>query len=181
MASPTPSASCPPCNDTPLAITTSVITFLTFLYALTVGLIYYYGLAKSSPEEIWKFMRALSGSLQELDTLGEELIQILGFDPLRAEDEDKLLRKMRVELDTILEKLKEQIDSLRYFTERLYRNDNHSARSARWFGRVGQTTYLLIREELQQKVVEKDRLMTDLRRIHQRSVPISTVLLRVHS
>ena len=48
MACPTPSTLCPSCSDIPLAITTSVITFLTFFYAISAGLIYYYGLAKSS-------------------------------------------------------------------------------------------------------------------------------------
>ena len=73
MASPTPPASCPPCSDTPLAISTSIITLLTFLYALTVGLIYYYRLAKSSPEEIQKFIEALAGSLGKLETMGLEM------------------------------------------------------------------------------------------------------------
>ena len=155
-----------------------MITFLTFLYALTVGLIYYYGLAKSSPEEIENFIIALSGSLRELDTLGIELMKMLGFGPVPSEDE--ITPKMRTELDAILSKLKEQIDSLRDFQQKIDGRDNYSSRSARWFKRVSRMYYLLIREELQQKVAEKDRLMTDLRHLHQRSVAIFTILLRVH-
>ena len=119
MASPTPSASCPPCNDTPLAITTSVITFLTFLYALTVGLIYYYGLAKSSPEEIQKFIGALSGSLGELETMGLEMKLMFAEESDAQQAEHEITQKTKSELDTVLQKLQEQIVSLQHFQRRV--------------------------------------------------------------
>lgn len=180
MESPTSSASCPPCSDSPLAITTSVITFLTFLYAITVGLVYYYGLAKSSPEEIKKFIEALSGSLRELYETGGELVSTVLDIPDQDEDENKITREMKAELETILRQLKRQVDLLNHFRWKVDKRENHSSRSARWFEQSSRMYYILIREELQQKVVEKDRLMTDLRHLHQRSVSILAVLLRVY-
>ena len=184
MASPTPSASCPPCSDTPLGITTSVITFLTFLYALTVGLIYYYGLAKSSPKEIQKFIGALSGSLGELETMGLEMKLMFAEESDAQQVEHEITQKMKSELDTILQKLCKQIISLQHFQQRVegsegldHYSSTYSSRAARWFKRANRMYYLIIREELQQKVVEKDRLMTELRHIYQRSVSIFLVLL----
>ena len=187
MESPTPLASCPPCSDTPLAITTSVITFLTFLYALTVGLIYYYGLAQSSPKEIQKFIGALSGSLGELETMGLEMKLMFAEESAAQQAEHETTQKTRSELDTVLQKLQEQIFSLQQFQRRVEGSEGldlwssiYLSQAARWFKRASRMYYLFIREELQQKVVEKDRLMTDLRHIYQRSVPIFPVLLRVY-
>ena len=182
-ASPTSSASCPPCSDTPLGITTSVITFLTFLYALTVGLIYYYGLAKSSPEEIQKFIGALSGSLGELETMGLEMKLMFAEESDAQQAEHEITQKTKVELETVLQKLQEQIVSLQHFQQRVEGVeglDIFSSQAERWFKRASRMYYLIIREELQQKVAEKDRLMTELRHIYQRSVSIFPVLLRVH-
>ena len=147
-----------------------MITFLTFLYAISVGLIYYYGLAKSSPQEMQKFAEALIGSLNEFKTLVEES---RGFGPDTNVDpnEDQIGHGTRTELNYIPDQLQYQIESLQTF--KLSFDEG-------WFKRTGRLNYLLIRDELQQKLVEKDRLMTDFRHIHQRSVSIFSVTLRVH-
>ena len=78
MASPTPLASCPSCcNDSPLAIATSTISFLTLIYALTVGLIYYCGLARSSAKEIHELIPMLFGSFAKLESMSQELESML--------------------------------------------------------------------------------------------------------
>lgn len=111
MASPTPSASCPPCSDTPLAITTSVITFLTFFYALTVGLIYYHGLTKTSPEEATRVIKMLSDSLKEIQTMAQTLDQtyVGGFAEQRAEDEATIPIELMAELFDFLRQMIEEI------------------------------------------------------------------------
>ena len=178
MAGPTPSASCPPCSDTPLAITTSVITFLTFLYALTAGLFYYYGLAKSSPKEIRKFIHDLYDSLKEVETLAIELERIFKYqEDTRVgpdQHEDEISYGLKTELNIVLSELTRQMISLQHSQEKVDGQNCHSSR------RTGRLNYLVIRDELQQRVLEKHRLMTELRHIHQKSVSIFPVLRWVH-
>ena len=173
MACPTPSTLCPSCSDT------SVITFLTFFYAISAGLIYYYGLAKSSPQEMQKLAEALYGSLNEIKTLVEEL-RGLGPDMNVDPNEDQISHRTRVELSSILGNLQYQMDSLLDFKQKIDGQGYYSSPPQRWFKRTGRSKYLLIRDELQQKVVEKDILMTDFRHIHQRSVSIFPALIRIH-
>ena len=178
MGSSTPSASCPPCSDTPLAVTTSVITFLTFLYALTVGLFYYYRIARSSPEEIQKYIEALSSTLREIETM-DVLVPITR----ERHAEHEALKIYKTEVDSILDQLETQLMELNSFVRSVRRFEEHgspSSRSARWFQRLDRMRYLISRQKLQQNAAIKDRLMADLRHIEQRSVSISLGLLRVH-
>ena len=185
MASPTPSFSCPPCGDTPLAIGGSVITFLTFISGLIAGLGYWYGLAKSSPGEIQKFIEELYGSFDEIKSLVVEMESVSGVprgvEIISAQPEDEISYRTKNELENVLGKLQWQMDSLYHLQEKVDRRNYNSSRSARWFRRTGRLNYLIIRDELQQKVVEKDRLMTEYRHIHQRFVSIVPLLRRVHS
>ena len=73
MASPIPPDSCPSCSDTPLAIATSAVSFLTLIYALTVGLIYYCGLARNSAKEMNESIPTLFGPFAELESMSYEL------------------------------------------------------------------------------------------------------------
>ena len=172
MASPTLSASCPPCSDTPLAITTSVISILTFLYALTVGLIYYYGLAKSSPEEMEQFIEKLSGSFREVEAMGQALEGVWA--------EDETTKTNQTEIILVLNQLREQIYSLESFQQRFEEHVSPSSWYARWFKRLDRMYYLIMREELQKRVAEKYRLIADLRHIRKRSVSLFSIFLQVH-
>ena len=201
MASPTPSTSCAPCIDTPLAIATSTISFLTFLYALTVGLIYYYGLAKSSPEEIKRFVETLSRTFGEL----KEMVDQLSNEESAAQQaEEEITLKLKTEIDALGIKVSQQQQSLFHLEQSvkpIYETLSDYVRLSsilpntstdwsllwlKWVVNLIQPTrltrirYLIIRKELQEKVVEKDRLMEDLRHLHRRSVLIFPILLRVH-
>ena len=175
MGNSTPSASCPPCSDTPLAVTTSVITFLTFLYALTVGLFYYYRIARSSLEEIQKYIEALSSTLREIETM-DVLVPITS----ERHAEHEALKIYKTEAESILDQLGTQLTELNSFVRRFEERGSPSSRSARWFQRLDRMRYLISRQKLQQNAAIKDRLMADLRHIEQRSVSISLGLLRVH-
>ena len=144
-----------------------MIAILTILYAISVGLIYYYRLAK-----------ALYGSLNEIKTLVEEMREY-GPDTNVDPNEDQIGHRTRVELSSILGNLQYQMDSLQDFKQKMDGQGYYSSRVARWFKRTGRSKYVLIRDELQQEVVEKDLLMTDFRHIHQRSVSIFPVLIRI--
>ena len=174
MANPTPLASCPSCSDTPLAIATSAISFLTFLYAVTVGLFYYYGLAKSSPKEIHDSIQTLLGSIKEFNRIDRELEPMLA-----AQAEYHISQEMKAHIRITLGRLQSQNHSLQRYEQRMMAH--HTATSAsphpHWFHRI---SYLYIRNELQQRITEKDQLMADLRDIQQRSVYKFPVSYRIH-
>lgn len=180
MPSPTPSASCLPCCDTPLAWGGALISFATFAYAFIVGMIYYYRLAKRSPDDIKKYTDALSSSLNELQITGERLVSILWDFPHLEKDQNEI-KQMKSELDTILPKLERQIRSLQRVRKKVDSNVDQSSRGggAAWFKSMSRMYYLLIWEEVQKEIVEKDRVMMELRHLHERSVSIFPVLLSI--
>lgn len=200
MANATPAASCPSCSYTPLAIATSTFSFLTFLYALTVGLIYYYGLAKSSPEETDKFIEAVFKTLTELN---EAVHQMTDEEPAAQQVEEEITRKMTKDIHALGAKVIEQRDSLYGFRGRFGSLDESQGfiitsspggqgiTKAYFVSKPGswlpgsrslissRIRYLITRKELQRKVEETDRLMTEIRFLQQRSVSIFPILLRV--
>ena len=177
MASSTPLASCPPCSDTPLAITTSAITFLTFLYALTVGLIYYYGLAKSNPKEVQKSIRLLSNSLGELQSMVQEVQQTFSKEPVEPLVEREYPEQGEGDILAALQRLFQKTLALSVLSNKIDLQNPISSRVAYWFQLV-RLRYLIIREEVEQKLAEKDQLMAELRHIQQRSGSISPVLFQ---
>ena len=115
MSSPTPSPVCAPCGDTPLAIGASVITFLTYISGVVAGLSYWYGLAKSNPEEIKRFIEELYLSLNEIKTSVVEIESVSGYRPgmefFRDQDEDEISFRTKVELTSVLSKVEKQLCS----------------------------------------------------------------------
>ena len=76
-----------------------------------------------------------------------------------------------------LQRLFQKTLALGALSNKINLQNPNSSRVAYWFQLV-RLRYLIIREEVQQKLAEKDQLMTELRHIQQRSVSISPVLSR---
>lgn len=177
MASPIPPGSCPSCSDSPLTIATSVISFLTLIYALTVGLIYYCGLARSSAKEMHESIQTLFGSFAEqLESMIDELESMFA-----QQAEEQVTEEMKFDIGIALGRLKDQKFSLQDFERRLGTYDvvaSRFSRHADWYWRIG---YLINRKELQEKLIEMDRLLKTYRHIQQRFVSILPVLFQSHS
>lgn len=185
----------PSCKYTPLAISTSAISFLTFLYAVTVGLIYYYGLAKSSPEETDRF---IATQIRTFNEFKEVVDQMAEEQPSAQPAEDEITLKLMVEMHDLATRTSQHTQSLYLFQQGLKEldDDDDDSSAARgcslsprlWFKWLraclrplmsSRIRYLIIREELQKRIAERDQLMSEMRYLHQRSVSILPLLLRL--
>ena len=149
---------------------------LTLIYALTVGLIYYYGLARNSAREIEKLSQKLFGSFAELENMNLELESMFA-----QQAEEQVTEVMKPDIGIALGRLKDQKSPLQDFEGRLGTFNVVAARFLRhagWSWRIG---YLINRKELQEKLIETDRLLKSYRHIQQRFVSILPVPFRSHS
>lgn len=150
-----PDGSCFSCSDSPLSITANITGILTFIYAVAVGLLFFYKSARESPRQLEALTRSLHSSYSEMEDFARSLSGI-GSRLYGPE-----ARSFTTDIETIKTRIADQMESLLEMTEKIDLT-YHVSRGKQWRSRV---RFVAIQEEFQKKVAEKDRLMDEIRRI----------------
>ena len=153
-----PDGSCFSCGDSPLSITASILGILTFIYAVSVGLRFYYVSLLNAEEQMIATIESLKKSFQE----ARDIYSTLNMPPEHftsgPRPQDENAKEM---LDDAMRQLKE----LTAMVQRLSFHDSYGSLRKLWRRRV---RFIILQEELQKKIAEKDEMMGNLRQFRLR-------------
>ena len=164
-----------------LQIAGSIVSILTFVYALGVGLYLYAKTAASSPQEINEFIISLQFSYEEMQRFAHTLVNYereridaasasrpgQPSQPTTAatsEPPDPEAQALAAKAYLIEGHTASRLESLRRLALKVGTMANDGF-FRQWSNRV---RYVLLQEELAKQVAGKDRLMEELRRVQER-------------
>ncbi len=154
MATPMPPNSCFSCQDSGLSTTASIAGILTFLYALAAGLFFYSKSIANSRAEMEALRESLDLSFTEAKRSITLIFRHLGDAPGGG--------PLGHELQVTLNRVREQLESLA--SRRELRDWGSASRSKKVTRRL---RFVAMREDLMKHIVEKDKMMDDLRRVQE--------------
>lgn len=167
-SSPNP-ASYVTCTDSPLSKAASIISILTFAYAILVGIAL--GVARferkvliESPRELHELAESLVGSLIEAESAAH-LLKIVLDEGAHCDQESE---ELRIQAKHILNRSDVQLGELNSIISRYSDKGYPSKRSVlQQFGLS--TRFVLQKPELEKKMRKKDELMADLRHLQEKA------------
>ena len=157
MATPLPPNSCFSCEDSSLSTTASIAGILTFLYALAAGFLFYYKSIANSRAEMEALRESLDLSVREAKRSITSMFERLGDAPDGG--------PFKHELEITLNRVETQLRSL---ASRREFSDWGSASRRKKVTRS--LRFVAMREDLMKQIVEKDKMMDELRRVQEQSV-----------
>ena len=153
---PLPDGSCFSCGDSALSITASILGILTFFYAVLVGVRFYYVSLLDAEEQMRATMKSLETSFREARDIS---ITLESMTPEHSTSEP------RPEDDSVKELVYNagrQLSDLAAMTRKFMDSGRYGSLGRIWRRRV---RFVIIQEELQKKIAEKDQMMGDLRQM----------------